>query len=454
MASFPLWRDGLEFSWSGLLSVDVAGDPDSLTENFCYGVPDGCLIRWTIDTKYYSADLSIWMAHLGDELSAGLRPNYSQLTALVMVFDMSENFEILLCVGNKVDLLPGHFAHTEYRRRLQKRGESTSDPHPEFLDYGIYESEGTSLLGDEEDVSWEIRKSCVEWCSQHNIEYVEACASNTVFDKCLSVDGDSQGVDRIYGALSAYMWPGMILKSGDMLIQSSTVDKEAPETSDDEADYEIEYEILSGGSDEPIDDMGNVSSSWDDLHWVSGTEEISTDRNLSSGNQDTKEMGSAVNSQPSSSKGAPDASTYFEQKCADGDVASTSETISADPLHSPNDHSEAVIIDIIKETPINGSGVLTENQLSNQENAEADIVQTSTSEVVVAVESKSLGEAASESDEDAHMGYEDLERLMSEISNMRSNMRLMPDSQRREMAAKLAMKMANMFADSSDEEFD
>jgi hypothetical protein len=42
---------------------------------------------------------------------------------------------------------------------------------------------------------------------------------------------------------------------------------------------------------------------------------------------------------------------------------------------------------------------------------------------------------------------------MSEIGNMRSNLRLVPDFQRREMAAKLAMKMATMFGDSDDEGF-
>lgn len=33
----------------------------------------------------------------------------------------------------------------------------------------------------------------------------------------LSVDGDSQGVERLFGALSAHMWPVMILKSGDKI---------------------------------------------------------------------------------------------------------------------------------------------------------------------------------------------------------------------------------------------
>ncbi|KAK4858551.1 hypothetical protein QYF36_018281 [Acer negundo] len=38
--------------------------------------------------------------------------------------------------------------------------------------------------------------------------------------------------------------------------------------------------------------------------------------------------------------------------------------------------------------------------------------------------------------------FEDSEQLMSEIGSMRNNLRLMPDFQRREMAANLAMKMA------------
>lgn len=63
--------------------------------------------------------------------------------------------------------------------------------------------------------------------------------------------------------------------------------------------------------------------------------------------------------------------------------------------------------------------------------------------------SKAEGE---ELDEDLQFGYDDLERLMGEIGNMRGNLRLMPDFQRREMAAKLALKMAAMFGESSDED--
>lgn len=82
-----------------------------------------------------------------------------------------------------MDLVPGHSAHVEYRRRLQRLGGSSADPHLEFSRYGISETEGRGLLGDEES-PWEISRSCLEWCSERNIEYIEACASNVDFDKC------------------------------------------------------------------------------------------------------------------------------------------------------------------------------------------------------------------------------------------------------------------------------
>jgi hypothetical protein len=113
---------------------------------------------------------------------------YMQLSSLAALKDWVactdiRHFEILLCIGNKVDLLPGHPVHAEYRRRLLRLGDDSADPYDEFTGYGISESEGSSLLGDEEP-SWEIRRSCLEWCTQHNIEFIEACASNADFDKC------------------------------------------------------------------------------------------------------------------------------------------------------------------------------------------------------------------------------------------------------------------------------
>jgi GTPase SAR1 family protein len=177
---------------SRLLAAEIPDVHDLSSGVLCQG--------WTIETKYYSAELSIWTANLGEEFSLGSLPHLDRLAALVMVFDMSDEsslltlqswaanvdmqrFEVLLCIGNKADLVPGHGAHVEYRRRMQRLGESSSDPHPEYLDFGINESEGCGLLSEEEPCI-EIRNSTSQWCIEQNIEYIEACASNTDFDKC------------------------------------------------------------------------------------------------------------------------------------------------------------------------------------------------------------------------------------------------------------------------------
>lgn len=362
---------------SRLLGVDFEEVSDSSSELLSYG--------WTINTKYYTADVSVWLAHIVDEFSFGTLPVSNNLSALVLVFDMNEpssfaplqdfvsqmdiqKFEILLCIGNKVDLLPGHPAHVEYRRLLERRAESSSDPHPEFFDYGISESEGSSLLGNEEP-SWDLRRSCLEWCIQYNIEYIEACASNADFDKCLSVDGDSQGVERLYGALSAHMWPGMILKSGNMIAEPYHIEK--GESSGEESDYDIEYEILSAGSADPFDDTEV---------WVSA-------------------------SVPSTSTDAKGPATENDTTIPLNNVpASSSET---------RVHEDSDLETVPKE--------------HEQENA-------------------------TQLNKDTSFGFEDVELLMNEIGNVRGNLRLMPDFQRREMAAKLAMRMASMFGDSSADE--
>lgn len=371
---------------SRLLSVDFDDVSESSSEVLVHG--------WTIDTKYYTAEVSVRMAHLHDEFSIGTLPMFNCLAALVMVFDMSDlsslaalkdwvactdirNFEILLCIGNKVDLLPSHPVHAEYRRRLHRLGDSSADPYAEFTGYGISESEGSSLLGDEEP-SWEIRRLCLEWCTQHNIEFIEACASNADFDKCLSVDGDSQGVERLYGALSAHMWPGMILKSGDKINEPSLPEKE--ELSSGESDYELEYEILSAGSAEPWDDT--------DKGWVSA-----------SGSTSCPDMA------------GPAAQNSSVKECdlenlTRSDEEKSQPSTSMAPLQDENDQ-----------------GVIPD-----------------------------ASEQAAELDENTPFDFEDLEQLMSEIGNMRESLRLMPDFQRREMAAKLAMKMANMFGGGSDDE--
>ncbi|GMH30275.1 hypothetical protein Nepgr_032118 [Nepenthes gracilis] len=351
---------------SRLLSADFGDASDSSSPVLLQG--------WTINTKYYTADVSVWMAHLHEGFSISSLPNFNRLAALVMVFDMGDlsslvalkewvshadiqNFDILLCIGNKVDLLPGHPAHVEYRRHLQSLGDSFVNREVDFADYGISETEGSSLLGDDEP-SWEIRKSCLEWCTEHNIEYIEACASNNDFDKCLSVDGDSQGVERIFGALSAHMWPGMILKSGNKITAPILPERQESELSQDESDYEIEYERLPQGSSELWDDDGEEE-------WVSVNAPISSDQGP-----------------------LPSTSMVFKHEENGGEML--------DETHEINDRYEK--------------------------------------------------------DQGRNFELEELEQLMAEIGNARESLRLMPDFQRREMAAKLAVRMAEMFGDSSSDD--
>ncbi|XP_062226559.1 uncharacterized protein LOC133924847 [Phragmites australis] len=387
---------------SRLLAAEIPEAHDLSSGVLCQG--------WTIETKYYSADLSIWTANLREGFSLGTLPHLDHLAALVMVFDMSDEssfltlqswvanvdvqrFEVLLCIGNKADLVPGHGAHVEYRRHMQRLGESSSDPHPEYLDFGVNESEGCGLLSGEEPCI-EIKASTSQWCIEQNIEYIEACASNADFDKCLSVDGDSQGLERLFGALSAHMWPGMILKSGNRITAPSLVEKES---TDDESNYEFEYEVLSHGSDG---------------HWEFNGES-STSRTFEGLNQ------------------ANDTHDHTHQ------------VVKADA-----DSSASNLLQNDTSTETTGENTATWSHKTDDsgrvDNTKADADGNHQSD---APEVTKLFE-------DEHYGLDDLERLMSEIGNMRSNLRLMPDFQRREMAAKLAMKMAAMFGDNDEEGFE
>ncbi|PWZ08373.1 Isoleucine--tRNA ligase, chloroplastic/mitochondrial [Zea mays] len=74
-----------------------------------------------------------------------------------------------------------------------------------------------------------------------------------------SVDGDSQGLERLFGALSAHMWPGMILKSGNRITAPFLVEKQ--ESKDDESNYDLEYEVLSHGFDDHWKFVGETSTS-------------------------------------------------------------------------------------------------------------------------------------------------------------------------------------------------
>jgi hypothetical protein len=360
--------------------------------------------------------------------------------ALVMVFDLSNStsfeeiqewvsgmelktFDILMCVGNKADRVPSHFGHTEYRRRLQKRGESSSDPHPEYMDFGIEQTEGSKLLGGEDQESLDDRRhSCIEWCSERGIEYIEACAINEVFDQCLSVDGDLQGIARIEGALSAHMWPGLVMKPLNKLTESSAAPQETEDFSseEDELDYLIEYELLSNASTEPWD--GN-----DELWAFTGSDAPPLDATVSAGEHETVMH----------------------------TVTSTSEI-----------HQESEVQNEVEVTSLPSSlGSLPEPRF---EEIGEQIVVVEMSDGIAETEMTPLPQASSTEEAlppdvaDGHVdpgvmvnwepGMEDMEQLMHEMANMRDNMRILSDGQRREMAAQLAMRMATMFKDDDEDE--
>lgn len=151
--------------------------------------------------------------------------------------------------------------------------------------------------------------------------------------------------------------------------------------SEEESDYEIEYEILSVGSAEPWDDTDGV--------WVSASGPTASTSISRSFTQDLE-----IKEQD-------------QEKNTRGDEGELQDTTSAAPSQEE--------MNKVMAPKVNGSNEAVE-------------------------------------EDGRHLKYEDIEELMSEIGNMRDSLRLMPDFQRREMAANLAMKMAAMFGDGSDEE--
>ncbi|KAH9316337.1 hypothetical protein KI387_024964, partial [Taxus chinensis] len=398
-----------------LLSAESEEIAVSSSEITCHG--------WTIDTKYYTANVCVWMAHLGEKTTESARSLSKHCDALVLVFDLSnpssfevlqdwvsgveiQNFEILLCIGNKADLVPGHFAHAEYRRQVQKRGESSSDPHPEFWDYGIHRSEGSSLLNEDEEPADGVERSVVEWCNQNNIEYIEACAINNAFDNCISVNGDSQGIKRIQEALSAHMWPGMIMKSQSKS-PGTLVPPKKDDFSDDDSEYEIEYELLSNGSAEPWD---GVEEPWMTV------------------SHDTNDI------------------LVREEGENDNEQQDLPEQVSNIELQEQN---------VATTLPPQGDSLASQNPvLSAQEDKKPEETGSLTS--IITAQNHSRTQGTEQGTEDAEMregkerSFEELEQMMLEMAHMRENLRLMPDSHRREMAARLALKMASAFADEEE----
>lgn len=153
--------------------------------------------------------------------------------------------------------------------------------------------------------------------------------------------------------------------------------------SEEESDYELEYEILSAGSAEPWDDT--------DKEWVSASGAIAPSHAEGLVAQDNPNLNSNL------------------KNGTKHDSEDMRPSTSGAALHDENDKA----------------GVIPHLEDCDQ---------------------------AVKRDESSHFDFEELEQLMSEIGNIRDNLRLMPDFQRREMAANMALKMAAMFGGGSDDE--
>jgi len=190
------------------------------------------------------------------------------------------------------------------------------------------------------------------------------------------------------------------------------------EMTDDESDYEIEYEVLSRGSDEPWEYVG---VSCNELPSTSREAEFVEEQVTISNNEDQKHK-------------------IVDDDKPRGDTSAYEAADSATVSHSN---------DLTSETGTKEDVDCASKSVGHEHQHDEN---TSTSEIEVRENAGADSAGNVELDGDSYYGHEDLERLMCEIGSMRDSLRLLPDFQRREMAAKLAMKMAAMFGDSSDED--
>ncbi|MCO5581855.1 hypothetical protein L7F22_035744 [Adiantum nelumboides] len=390
----------------------VKGSPFSTSGIFSQG--------WMIETKYYTANMCISNASLTDDEArenAKADASSNQCQALVLIFYLSnfstfatvrewvatlnlQRLEILLCVGNKADRLPDHFAHREYRKRLQKRGESWSNADPDFWDFGIQQTDGSSLLEERKESADQLRSLCVNWCSEHGIEYLEACALDPAFDQCISIDGDFQGVKRILGALSAHMWPGLSLKAEKGLNDISW-------DTDEESDISIDYERLSNGSAEPWDADEGPWTIYERAPSSSGEQEASVGTTSTIQQPWQQQEGAASHRQ----------ATPMSEMLAE---------VTGAPLNE---------VDAEQHNSMSSSNMPAVNGEHGNDQA---------------VSSEEAPERDHEIGRSHQEEVKDFEQLMMEMAHIRESARLISDSQRREMAANLALRMASLF-DEDDE---
>lgn len=223
-------------------------------------------------------------------------------------------------------------------------------------------------------------------------------------------------------ALSAHMWPGLVMKSTEQQTNvdqpdSKENDEDREFSSDEEEDFLIEYEVLSNASTEPWD--GN-----EDMWSFRGAEAPPLDVVPSHGEYKTD---TTVESTEADVLGG-----HIDIKSA---AASSSSTTFSPVASTAQDSGDQIVV------------------VEHSEGAEHLKTSTTTSaDVLETADFRGFEKIQKSVSKNKDHGAEDLEKMMHEVASMRENMRNMPDIQRREMAAQLAMRMASMFLDDDEDD--
>lgn len=187
-------------------------------------------------------------------------------------------------------------------------------------------------------------------------------------------------------------------------------------TTDSDSDITIDYERLSNGSAEPWDGDEGPWTFYESAPLPSGEQGAITG-STSASKQHLEDMQPSVQQCGSGSLGEAESSTDTADFTPDLTAASASKEMEAEHTDTQRVHNST------SPPVLNGQSGITE-AVSNEEDSE-----------------RVLENGRRNRDGESN----DFEQLMMEMARMRDNARLMPDSQRREMAASLALRMASMF---------
>ncbi len=190
-------------------------------------------------------------------------------------------------------------------------------------------------------------------------------------------------------------------------------------SSDNELDCLVEYELLSNASTEPWD--GN-----DELWSFTGSNATPIDATTSNGEQQkVKHISSSVceNHQQGEAQNALE-------------VTSLPSSLGSLPDSKFEEIEEHIVV-VEMSDGIDVTGITPMPQASSTDETVPLEVANGHMEPGVMV--------------NWEPGMDDMEQLIHEMANMRENMRILSDGQRREMAAHLAIRMATMFNNDDEE---